>query len=245
MKADKLKRRMKYLFGLLIVLYPVLVFSALVIFKFSIRYLSVFIILLAIAYFLVNRHNYKGKHKALVLISPAILCCIGIICLITKSSLTLKIYPALADMVYLVIMGTSILIPPPVVVYFINMFDKTIKDNIPAEFFNQYCRKAAIIWCVFFVFDGVVAFITVFWASDVVWGVYNGGITYVLMGLIFIGEYFILKVIEKKSLAGKALSAASGGQAAPEKGVSQEEAPASKKLEISKTADREARDVHN
>jgi uncharacterized membrane protein len=202
-KTDKLKRRMKYLFGALIVLYPVLVFSALVIFKLSIRYLSVLIIALAVAYFLVHRHNYKGRHRIVVFVSPAILCCIGIICLITKSSLTLKIYPALADLVYLVIMGTSILIPPPVVFYFINMFDKKIKDHIETGFFEQYCRRAAIVWCVFFVLDGIVALITVFRASDIVWGIYNGGITYVLMGLIFVGEYFILKMIEKKSLAGK------------------------------------------
>ncbi|MDR1862505.1 MAG: hypothetical protein LBQ67_01145 [Treponema sp.] len=202
-KTDKLKRRMQYLFGALIVLYPVLVFSALVILKLSIKYLSIFIIALAAAYFLVNRHHYKGRHRFVVFISPAILCGIGIICLITKSSLTLKIYPALADLVYLVIMWTSIFIPPPVVFYFINMFDKTIKEHIAPRFFDRYCRKAAIVWCVFFVFDGAVSLFTVFLASDVVWGVYNGGITYVLMGLIFVGEYFILKMIEKKSLAGK------------------------------------------
>jgi uncharacterized membrane protein len=203
-KTDKLKRRMKYLFGALIVLYPVLVFSALVIFKLSIRYLSIFIIALAAAYFLLHRRNYRGKHTIVVFISPAILCCIGIICLITKSSLTLKIYPALADLIYLVIMGTSIIIPPPLVFYFLNMFDKKIKDHIEPRFFEHYCRKAAIIWCVFFVFDGVVSLVTAFWGSDIIWGIYNGGITYVFMGLIFSGEYFILKMIEKKSLAGKA-----------------------------------------
>jgi uncharacterized membrane protein len=141
-----------------------------------------------------------------VFISPAILCGIGIICLITKSSLTLKIYPALADLIYFVIMGTSIFIPPPVVFYFINMFDKTIKDHVDPGFFERYCRNTAIIWCVFFVFDGIVSLVTVFWVSDhadLIWGIYNGGITYALMGLIFVGEYFILKMIEKKSLAGK------------------------------------------
>jgi uncharacterized membrane protein len=210
-KTDKLKRRMKYLFGALIVLYPVLVFSALVIFKLSIRYLSVLIIALAVAYFLVHRHNYKGRHRIVVFVSPAILCGIGIICLITKSSLTLKIYPALADLVYLVIMGTSVLIPPPVVFYFINMFDKKIKEHIEAKFFEQYCRRAAIVWCVFFVLDGIVALFTVFRASDLVCGIYNGGITYVFMGLIFVGEYFILKIIEKKSLAGKNKTGEQGG----------------------------------
>jgi uncharacterized membrane protein len=194
---------MKYLFGVLIVLYPVLVFSALVIFKLSIRYLSIFIIALAVAYFLVHRHNYRGKHTIVVFISPIVLCGIGIICLITKSSLTLKIYPVLADLIYLVIMGTSILIPPPLVFYFLNMFDKKLKEHIEPKFFERYCRNAAIIWCVFFVLDGAFALVTVFWGSDIAWGIYNGGITYVLMGLIFSGEYFILQMIEKKSLAGK------------------------------------------
>jgi uncharacterized membrane protein len=203
-ETNKLKRRMKYLFGALIVLYPVLVFSALVIFKLSIRYLSFFIIALAVAYFLVHRHNYKGKHTIVVFISPVVLCGIGIICFITKSSLAVKIYPALADLIYFVIMGTSILIPPPVVFYFINMFDKKIKDHIEPEFFEQYCRRAAIVWCVFFVIDGACSLVTVFSGSDLIWGIYNVGITYVLMGLIFIGEYFILKMIEKKSLAAKA-----------------------------------------
>jgi uncharacterized membrane protein len=203
-ETNKLKRRMKYLFGVLIVLYPVLVFSALVIFKLSIRYLSVFIIALAVAYFLVHRHNYKGKHTIVVFISPVVLCGIGIICLITKSSLTLKIYPALADLIYFVIMGTSVLIPPPLVFYFLNMFDKKIKEHIKPEFFERYCRRAAIVWCVFFVVDGAFSLVTVFWGSDIIWGIYNGGITYVLMGLIFAGEYFILKMVEKKSLAGKA-----------------------------------------
>jgi uncharacterized membrane protein len=210
-KTNKLRRRMKYLFGALIFLYPVLVFSALVIFKLSIRYLSVFIIVLAVAYFLVNQHNYKGRHRFVVFISPSILCAIGIICLITKSEVILKIYPALADLVYLVIMGTSIFIPPPMVFYFINMFDKTIKEHIEPGFFEQYCRKAAIIWCVFFVFDGVVALATVYWASDIVWVIYNCGISYVLMGLIFAGEYFILKMTEKKSLAGRNKTGEQGG----------------------------------
>jgi uncharacterized membrane protein len=59
------------------------------------------------------------------------------------------------------------------------------------------------VWCVFFSLDAVVAAITVFWASKLIWGIYNGGVTYILMGGIFAGQYIIIKVIEKKALAGK------------------------------------------
>ncbi|MDR2375611.1 MAG: hypothetical protein LBD96_04135 [Treponema sp.] len=197
-KTAGLKHRMKYLLGVLVLLYPLLVFSALVIFKLSLRYLSVFIITLAVACFLVNRHTYKGRSALVVFISPAILCCIGITCLLTKSSIILKIYPVLVNFAYLVIMATSVFIPPPVVLYFINLFDKAAKDRMAPELLERYCRRATIAWCVFFAFDGCIALATVFWGSDIIWGIYNGGITYVLMGLVFSGEYFILKVMEKK-----------------------------------------------
>ncbi|MDR0731133.1 MAG: hypothetical protein LBF63_05635 [Treponema sp.] len=197
-KTGRLKHWMKYLPGVLILLYPLLVFGALVIFKLPLRYLSVFIIALAAACFLVNRHAYKGRRALVAFISPAILCCTGIVCLFVRSSIILKIYPVLANFAYFMIMATSVFIPPPVVLYFINLFDRAAKDRMAPELFEQYCRRATIAWCVFFAFDGCVALATVFWSSDIIWGIYNGGITYVLMGLVFAGEYFILKMMEKK-----------------------------------------------
>jgi uncharacterized membrane protein len=200
-KADKLKRRIKYLFVVLILLYPILVFSALVIFKLPIRFLSIFIIALALAYFLVNRHTYKGRNAVAVFVSPAILCCIGVVCFFTGSSLTLKLYPVLANFVYFVIMITSVFIPPPVVLYIINAFDKKLRDNLEPAAFERCCRRATIAWCVFFFFDSIIALVTVFRAPAIVWGIYNGGITYVLMGMVFAGEYFIFKKMERRSLA--------------------------------------------
>jgi uncharacterized membrane protein len=199
---------MKYLFGALIILYPLLVFSALVIFKLSIRYLSILIILLAVAYVLINRHNYHGRHPVFIFITPAILLSIGIVCLIIDSDknvtvdpkLVIKLYPVLADLVYLTIMGTSLFIPPPLVSYFLNMFDKSLKEHLDSGFLERYCRKATLIWCVFFFIDAIVAMITVVWASELTWGIYNGGVTYVLMGLIFVGEYVVIKVVEKKAI---------------------------------------------
>ncbi|MDR2619030.1 MAG: hypothetical protein LBC62_09185 [Treponema sp.] len=206
--AHILSQRVKYLFGALIILYPLLVFSALVIFKLSIRYLSILVILLAIAYILINRRRYHGRHPMFIFITPAILFSIGLVCLIIDSDknmhidpkLVFKVYPALADLVYVTIMGTSLFIPPPLVSYFVTMFDKSLKDHLDPAYLERYCRKATIIWCVFFFIDAIIAMITVIWTSELVWGIYNGGVTYVLMGMIFIGEYVIIKIIEKKTL---------------------------------------------
>jgi len=201
MKTFKFKHGAKYLFGLIAVLYPILVFCALVVFKLPIRYLSIGIIIFAIAYSIVNSRHYKGKHTIALFVSPLILCVIGVISLcLDDSPIIIKLYPALASLAYLTIMVTSFFFPPPLAYYFVDIFDKSIKTKIPKEIFDNFCHRATVIWCVFFVIDGIIASITAYLGSDFVWGIYNGGITYCVMGLIFVGEFIVLKTIEKKYL---------------------------------------------
>ena len=205
MKTFKFKRRAKYLFGIIAILYPLLVFCALVILKLPIRYLSIGIIIFAIAYSVINSQHYRGKHTVALFISPLILCVIGAVSLcLDDSPIVIKMYPALADIAYLTIMATSFFFPPPLAFYFIDIFDKSIKTKIPKEVFDRYCTKASVVWCVYFIVDAIIAVITVYYSSELFWGIYNGGITYVIMGMIFAGEFIILKVIVKKSCLEKA-----------------------------------------
>jgi len=199
MKTFKFKHGAKYLFGLIAVMYPVLVFCALVVFKLPIRYLSIGIIIFAIAYSIVNSRHYKGKHTVALFVSPLILCTIGVISLcIDDSPVFIKLYPALTSIAYLTIMITSFIFPPPLAYYFIDIFDKSIKTKIPKEIFDNFCFRASIVWCVFFFVDAIIAVITVYFSSELCWGIYNGGVTYCIMGLIFVGEFIVLKIIEKK-----------------------------------------------
>ena len=48
--------------------------------------------------------------------------------------------------------------------------------------------------------NGSVAVYTAFFASDRVWSIYNGGISYVLMGILFSVEYLIRKREDKKMM---------------------------------------------
>jgi uncharacterized membrane protein len=192
-----MKHHAKFLFGLIAVLYPLLVFCALVVFNLPIRYLSIGIIAFAIGYSIINSRHYKGKKTAALFVSPVILCAIGAVSLLMDSSLILKLYPTLADLAYITIFTTSFFFPPPFAFYFIDIFDKTIKTKIPKKRFEQYCFRATLAWCVFFTLDGIIAAITAFWGTDIIWGIYNSGITYVIMGLIFAGEFIVLKMIVK------------------------------------------------
>jgi uncharacterized membrane protein len=205
-KEKSVEGHIKFVLGTASLLYPLAVFLCIVVFKVSARYLSIFIIVFAVFYFIINGRNYyrenkekKGKITAAIFISPAILCVIGAVCLLTSSPTVLKMYPALADAAYLTIFTTSLFMPPPLVSHFITIIDKKIKERIAKEKFDVYCRQATIVWCVFFFIDGLIALWTVFWVSDFAWGVYNGGVTYAVMALIFAGDYIILKIIAGKT----------------------------------------------
>jgi len=191
----------KYLFGLIAILYPLLVFCTLVIFKLPIRYFSIGLIIFAIAYSVINSHHYKGKKTAGLFITPLILCAIGAVSLFMEDSpFFIKLYPALADLAFLTIWVTSFFFPPPLAYYFIDIFDKSMKTVIPQKRFELYCFRATLVWCVYFIADGIIAVltVTVYYHLEFIWIIYNAVITYIIMGLIFAGEYIILKLKLKK-----------------------------------------------
>lgn len=63
---------------------------------------------------------------------------------------------------------------------------------------EKYCFKVTLIWCVFFILNGSAAVYTVFSKNDKIWSVYNGGIAYFLMGLLFAVEFIVRKVVNSK-----------------------------------------------
>ncbi|MHC6203228.1 COG4648 family protein [Breznakiellaceae bacterium SP9] len=199
-------RHLKFTVGAVAVLYPVLIFFSLVVFKLPIQNLSFIIIVFAVVYFIINLQHSTGKRSPLTYVSPAILFSIGLICAFTKSNTVIKLYPALADVAYIVVVGTTFYIPPTIVFSFIHAFDKNITQKIPKPAFDLYCFKATLAWCLFFVFDGLVSVVTTFWTSETLWGIYNAGVSYALMVLVFLADLIVLKLMIKKEKHARAAS---------------------------------------
>ena len=182
------------------ILYPLMIFCILVVFKLPTKYLSIGIIIFAIANSIVSVRNYNGKNTAVLFISPVILFTIGALSLFLNehSPIVIRLYLPLADLAYITILVTSLFIPPPLTYYLFDTFDKSIKTKIPKEKFDRYCFGAAVAWCVYFVIDSIIALIIAFCGSEDLWRIYCGFITYVNIGLIFIGEFIILKIMERR-----------------------------------------------
>ena len=176
-------------------IYPVLVFCFLVVLKVPLRYFSVLVILMAGAAFLGATGNRKNRLRFL---SAGLLGAAGLACLLGNSAIFLKLYPVLMNAVMLGAFGCTLFLPPPMIFRFAVLADKTIRGSLAEKRIEQYCRKVTAVWCGFFVLNGSVAAWTVLSGSDALWSVYNGGVSYILMGILFAGELAVRKMIDKK-----------------------------------------------
>jgi acyl-CoA synthetase (AMP-forming)/AMP-acid ligase II len=75
--------------------------------------------------------------------------------------------------------------------------DKSIHYSPGKKQIENYCRKITIVWVIFFIFNGNLSVWTIFSGSDILFAVYNGGISYLLMGILFAVEFMVRKKVQK------------------------------------------------
>ena len=100
--------------------------------------------------------------------------------------LALKLYPVLVNAAMLTVFSYSLFVPPSIVEQFARRREP---DLAPQSV--TYTRRVTQVWCVFFALNGGVALVTALWTSAAIWSLYNGFVAYLLMGLLFAGEYAI------------------------------------------------------
>ena len=66
-----------------------------------------------------------------------------------------------------------------------------IKDKNFSDKEIPYVRKVTLAWAIFFILNGTIALVTVFIPDKSYWSIYNGAISYALMGVMFLGELLI------------------------------------------------------
>lgn len=98
----------------------------------------------------------------------------------------LKLYPVGVNGLMLLLFGTSLVHPPSAV----ERLARLREPNLPLAAV-AYTRKVTQVWCVFFALNGLVALATALWASDAVWTLYNGLVSYVLMGTVAGVEWLV------------------------------------------------------
>ncbi len=107
----------------------------------------------------------------------------GALALICRSVWSLLFYPVLVNLAFLIVFAVSLRREQSI----IETFARRLDPDLPPEGV-RYTRRVTKAWCVFFIVNGSIALWTT-GQSPEIWALYNGLIAYLLMGLMFGGEW--------------------------------------------------------
>ncbi|WP_295471634.1 hypothetical protein [uncultured Pseudomonas sp.] len=102
------------------------------------------------------------------------------------SPVLLRWYPVLISVFMLGLFGSSLIQGPPLV----ERLARLREPDMP-ESGVRYTRQVTWVWCGFFLFNGLTTTALTLWAPLHWWALWTGLLSYVLMGLLFAGEWMV------------------------------------------------------
>ncbi|GAK25035.1 MULTISPECIES: hypothetical protein [Serratia] len=107
-----------------------------------------------------------------------------------KQSHWLLYYPVLVNAILLLLFAYSLFAPPTVV----ERLARITEPQLDAAGI-VYTRRVTQVWCGFFIVNGAIALATCLSGDITLWTLYNGGISYLLMGALMGIEWIVRKRI--------------------------------------------------
>lgn len=102
-------------------------------------------------------------------------------------------YPVGLNIAFFLIFVASILYPPTVIEQLARVLNKDFSASGV-----RYTRNVTIIWSVFFIVNSAIAAWTVVNDDMKIWTLYNGLISYIIVGLIFAIEFLVRRFSSHK-----------------------------------------------
>lgn len=180
--------------ALITLAYPVLVYYGLN--SLSPRHFLLLIIpVFFIRWGMLRKQNSATSHLMVIPALLGILLCF--VAFIINSPTMIKLYPAFMSFTLLTVFIHSLFSPPSIIT---SIAQGLSKERLPEEAVN-YTRKVTMAWCLFFLLNGVVAILTATEFSMKVWTLYNGFISYMIMGTLFLGEIIFRFFSKRRQMA--------------------------------------------
>ena len=112
-----------------------------------------------------------------------LLCALSLLC---RRADLLLYYPVLVSGSLLALFGWSLWQPMTLVERIARLQEPQLP---PAAI--RYTRQVTRIWCGFFIFNGAIAIATIWHGDLALWSLYNGLLSYLLMGTLMAGEWLV------------------------------------------------------
>lgn len=174
-----------------ILAYPLIVYFGLG--HFEARLIAIALIAVAVARFLIvrRRDGFMARLPQGNLVIAALLL-VGVSAMASNSPVLLQYYPVCINVLMLTAFAISLIRPPSI----IEQIARIKTPDLP-EAGVIYTRKVTMVWCGFFALNGAMALYTILDTTMGFWAVYNGVISYSLMGILFVGEFIVRRHVKR------------------------------------------------
>lgn len=174
----------KVVLSVCLFIYPVFIFLTLVVFEKDMRVVSLGMMIIGVLALILN---FKGGNK----VTPLIMCGCALVFIITKSDIVIKFYPCWITAVFGWMFLSSLIHKDPIILKFAKLWDTSIPVHPGYDQISRYCITWNWIWVAFFTFQLVINFYLAMWGSSRAWAIYNGLVSYLLQGLMFVLQFSV------------------------------------------------------
>ncbi len=186
-----MKKFLIALIAVVVAAYPFLIYFGLS--YFSVRYIAVAIALILLLRFILLRSSRAHASNIILILVTITGLSISLVGAISNNMTIMKLYPVIMSLLLFSVFFYSLLYPPTI----IEKIARLTNANLP-EKAVKYTQKVTIVWCLFFIMNGGIALWTVFFASMKVWTFYNGFLSYILTGTLFLTEFIVRHFAKKR-----------------------------------------------
>jgi len=189
-------RVLKIVLIILSILYPFTILIGFLWLKANPRVMVLALVAIGAVYFITHSGDAKNKgfRGIQFWLMIGVVMVLAFLTFLTENAGLLKLYPVIINLSLLTSFCYTLFHGPSMIYRFAILRDKSIPDSPDNEAIKSYCINVTRIWCVFFVLNAFVAALTAFLADEMIWGLYNGFISYILIGALMVGEYLYRKI---------------------------------------------------
>lgn len=190
MSFVNLRKPLTIILALLLALYPVLTWLGLQVFPPALL-LSILLGLLILRALLIWWRGGAARVWATTTLLAALLIAAGAYWL--GDMISLRFYPALMSAIVASVFCLSLIVGRPL----IEQLARLREPNLPPQGV-RYTRYLTAIWVGILLINGLIATWTALYASFETWALYNGLLSYLFMGSVFIIEYLIRSRVKQR-----------------------------------------------
>lgn len=183
--AKKATAQSKVLMTLITIIsigYPLIVFFGLKVFSPSI--MAGLLLALMVTRLTLMRSQITPWVKTSLICASVLLCFAALF----NSTFLIQFYPVVVSLTFLAVFALSLYRPPCVIETLARLTDPELPEQGV-----KYTIKVTKAWCIFFLSNALIAAYTAIFMSLEHWTLYNGLISYVLIGLMF-GIEFLIRI---------------------------------------------------